>query len=135
MKKFILIALTCLIISSCSKEEPMNNGTKEVTYEYRYEVSGDNYLVIYKNNNNYIEQLSSVDSVWTYSWTQELTVTNNTEEVPVDLQPNPLRWLYVSATNNNQTGNVTVKIYRNNVVVATNTGYGGNSIATISGEY
>ena len=134
MKNFILIALTCLVISSCSKE-PMDSGTKEVTYEYKYEVTGGNYSVVYKNNNNYIEQLSSVDSVWTYSWTQELTVTNNTEEVPVDLQPNPLRWLYVSATNNNQTGNVTVKIYRNNVVVATTTGYGGYSIATISGEY
>ena len=131
MKKIILIALTCLVISSCSKEVL----TKNVTYEYRYEVTGGNYSVIYKNNNNYIEQLPSVDSLWVYSWTQELTVTDNAESIPVDLEPNPLRWLYISATNNNQTGNITVKIYRNNVVVATNTGYGGYTIATISGEY
>ena len=134
MKNFILIALTCLVISSCSKE-PNSPGTKDVTYGYRYEVTGGNYSVIYKNNNNYIEELPSVDSLWVYSWTQELTVTNNAEEIPVDLQPNPLRWLYISATNNNQTGDVTVKIYRNNVVVATKTGYGGYAIATISGEY
>jgi PBP1b-binding outer membrane lipoprotein LpoB len=133
MKNFILIALTCLLISSCSKE-PMDSGTKEVTYEYKYEVTGGNYSVVYKNNNNYIEQLPSADSVWVYSWNQQLTVTK-TEEIPVDLQPNPLRWLYISATNNNQTGDITVKIYRNNIVVATKTGYGGYSIATISGEY
>ena len=131
MKKIILIALTCLVISSCSKEVL----TKNVTYEYRYEVTGGNYSVIYKNNNNYIEQLPSVDSLWVYSWTQELTVTDNAESIPVDLEPNPLSWLYISDTNNNQTGNITVKIYRNNVVVATNTGYGGYTIATISGEY
>ena len=112
----------------------MDSGTKEVTYEYRYEVTGGNYSVVYKNNNNYIEQLPSADSVWVYSWTQQLTVTK-TEEIPVDLQPNPLRWLYISATNNNQTGDITVKIYRNNIVVATKTGYGGYAIATISGEY
>ena len=46
-----------------------------------------------------------------------------------------MRWLYISATNNNQTGDITVKIYRNNIVVATKTGYGGYAIATISGEY
>jgi CRISPR/Cas system endoribonuclease Cas6 (RAMP superfamily) len=112
----------------------MDSGTKEVTYEYKYEVTGGNYSVVYKNNNNYIEQLPSADSVWVYSWTQQLTVTK-TEEIPVDLQPNPLRWLYISATNNNPTGDITVKIYRNNIVVATKTGYGGYSIATISGEY
>ena len=133
MKNFILIALTCLVISSCSKE-PMDSGTKEVTYEYKYEVTGGNYSVVYKDNDNYIEQLPSADSVWVYSWTQQLTVTK-TEEIPVDLQPNPLRWLYISATNNNPTGDITVKIYRNNIVVATKTGYGGYSIATISGEY
>ena len=130
MKNFILIALTCLVISSCSKE----TGTKEVTYEYKYEVTGGNYSLVYKNNNNYIEELPSVDSVWVYSWNQQLTVTK-TEEIPVDLPPNPLRWLYISATNNNPTGDITIKIYRNNVVVATTTGYGGYSIATISGEY
>jgi len=130
MKNFILIALTCLLISSCSKE----TGTKEVTYEYKYEVTGGNYSLVYKNNNNYIEELPSVDSVWVYSWNQQLTVTK-TEEIPVDLPPNPLRWLYISATNNNPTGDIIIKIYRNNVVVATTTGYGGYSIATISGEY
>jgi len=126
--KIMIMALVCLVISSCSKEDL----TKEVTYPYRYEVTGTggDYSMTIQNTSDNTQQWSSVGNGWVYSWTQKLTVDGN--GTPLE---NQTRWLYVSAQNNSSTGNVTVKIYRNNVVVATNTGYGAYAIATVSGSY
>jgi hypothetical protein len=83
-----------------------------------------------QNTSDNTQQWSSVGNGWVYSWTQKLTVDG--DGTPLE---NQTRWLYVSAQNNNSSGDVTVKIYRNNVVVATNTGYGAYTIATVSGNY
>ena len=130
MKQLMMIALmTCSVLTSCSKEEDL---TKEVTYPYKYEVTGTSgdYSMTIQNTSDNTQQWSSVGNGWVYSWTQKLTVDGN--GTPLE---NQTRFLYVSAQNNSSTGNVTVKIYRNNVVVATNTGYGAYTIATASGSY
>ena len=121
--------MMCSVLTSCSKEEDL---TKEVTYPYKYEVTGTggDYSMTIQNTSDNTQQWSSVGNGWVYSWTQKLTVDGN--GTPLE---NQTRFLYVSAQNNSSTGNVTVKIYRNNVVVATNTGYGAYTIATASGSY
>ena len=112
MKLSTLTALLILTIIGCS-DEPLNT-------EYRYEVSGtsDNYFVTMQNTDNNTQQFSEVGNGWYYSWTQS-------EE----------RWLYISAQNNNSSGNVTVKILKAGKVVAQNIGTGGYTIATVSGDY
>ena len=102
--------LILLSISSCEKEN----------IEYRYEVTGTSgsYSVTIQNSDNNTQQWSSVGNGWWYKWTQTGT-----------------RWLYVSAQNNQSSGNVTVKIIRAGKVIAENTGYGGYSIATVDGNY
>ena len=130
MKQLMMMALMmCSVLTSCSKEEDL---TKEVTYPYKYEVTGTggDYSMTIQNTSDNTQQWSSVGNGWVYSWTQKLTVDGN--GTPLE---NQTRFLYVSAQNNSSTGNVTVKIYRNNVVVATNTGYGAYTIATASGSY
>ena len=107
-----LISLLIISIFGCKKEE--------VNVEYKYEVTGTggSYNVTLQNTDNNTQQYSNVGNTWWYKWTQTGT-----------------RWLYVSAQNNNSTGNVTVKIYRAGKVVAENTSYGGYTIATIDGDY
>jgi hypothetical protein len=128
IKMTMMALMMCLVLSSCSKEDL----TKEVTYNYKYEVSGSggDYSMTIQNTSDNTQQWSSVGNGWVYSWTQKLTVDG--DGTPLE---NQTRWLYVSAQNNNSSGDVTVKIYRNNVVVATNTGYGAYTIATVSGNY
>ena len=125
----MMALMMCSVLTSCSKEEDL---TKEVTYPYKYEVTGTggDYSMTIQNTSDNTQQWSSVGNGWVYSWTQKLTVDGN--GTPLE---NQTRFLYVSAQNNSSTGNVTVKIYRNNVVVATNTGYGAYTIATASGSY
>lgn len=108
---FVLMGLTT--ISSCGKYEPSNS-------QYKYEVTGTsgNYSVTIQNTDDNTQQWSSVSNGWYYSWTQTGT-----------------RWLYLSAQNNTANGSVTVKIYKDGQVVATNTSYGAYSIATVSGDY
>jgi len=105
---FILLAI--FTFSSCEKDN----------LDYKYEVTGTSgdYSVTIQNTDDNTQQWSSVGSGWYYKWTQTGT-----------------RWLYVSAQNNNPTGNVTVKIYKANKVIAENTSYGGYTIATVSGNY
>ena len=88
--------------------------------KYKYEVTGTSgsYSVTIENADNNTQQFSSVGNGWYYSWTQTGT-----------------RWLYLSAQNNNGTGNVTVNIYKNDKKIATNTSYGGYTIATVDGTY
>jgi hypothetical protein len=106
------IFLMMITLSSCSDE------FDEV--EYRYEVSGTsgNYSVTIQNADDNTQQYGSVGSGWWYKWDQSGT-----------------RFLYVSAQNNNESGNVTVKIIRNGKVLQTNTSEGGYTIATVSGEF
>ena len=115
MKKISLLLIlisTLLLFYSCEKAES--------EAEYKYEVTGTsgNYSVTIENSDEDTQQWSSVGNGWWYKWTQ-------TGE----------RWLYVSAQNNNSTGNVTVKIIRDGKVLKENTSYGGYSIATASGTY
>jgi len=115
MKKIaqiILIAVLIIATAGCEKEE--------VNVEYKYEVTGTggSYDVTIQNTDNNVQQYSNVGNGWWYKWTQTGS-----------------RWLYLSAQNNNSTGNVTVKIYRAGKVVAENTSYGGYTIATVDGDY
>jgi hypothetical protein len=71
-----------------------------------------------QNTDDNTQQYSNVGNGWWYKWKQT-----------------GRRWLYISAQNNSSTGNVTVKIYRNGKVVATNTSYGAYTIATVDGDY
>jgi len=109
MKKlfFILILLT-----SCTAEE------QPISYEYRVTGTSGSYSVTIENAYDNSQQWGEVGNGWWYKWTQTGT-----------------RWLYVSAQNNRSSGNVTVQIVRGGVVVASNTSYGGYTIATCSGRY
>ena len=115
MKKLLLLLsiLFTIVITSCSDLD-------DTPSEYKYEVTGTsgNYFVTLQNTDNNTQQYSNVGNGWWYKWSQTGT-----------------RWLYLSEQNNNSTGNVTVKIYKNNKVIAQNTSYGGYTIATVSGEY
>jgi hypothetical protein len=105
----LILVFTCL---GCEKAE--------VNVEYKYEVSGTggSFDVTIQNTDNNTQQFSNVGNGWWYKWTQT-----------------GKRWLYVSAQNNNSSGNVTVKIYRGGIVVSENTSYGGYTIATVHGDY
>lgn len=114
MKKvsLLLLLITLAFLYSCE--------LVETEKEYKYEVTGTggSYSVTIQNDKDDTQQYSKVGNGWWYKW-------NQTGE----------RWLYVSAQNNNSSGNVTVKIIRDGKVVKTNTSYGGYSIATASGTY
>lgn len=100
------------IVNSCTKEPEPD--------DYKYEVTGtsNSFSVTIVNTDDNVQQYNPVGSGWWYKWTQTGT-----------------RYLYVSAQNNNSSGSVTVKIYKNNVVVSENTSTGGYTIATTSGNY
>lgn len=107
---------------------------EEVTYQYKYEVTGTGgeYSVTMQNSSNNTQQFSSVGNGWSYSWSQTLAADKKSGD-PFD--ETQTRWLYLSAQNLKSQGNVTVNIYRNNEIVATNTSVGGFSIASVSGDY
>ncbi len=109
MKVLIGLLMITILLSSCEKES-----------DYKYEVSGTsgNYSVTLQNTDDNTQQWSSVGTGWNYTWTQTGT-----------------RWLYISAQNNNGNGDVTVKIIKDGKTVSQNTGYGGYTIATASGDY
>lgn len=128
MKKVYLVGLlVTLLFMGCKKWE-------EVTYQYKYEITGTSgeYSVTIQNTDNNTQQWSSVRNGWNYTWNQTLSADKKSGD-PFD--ENQTRWLYLSAQNSQSQGNVTVSIYRNNKIVATNTGFGGFSIATVSGDY
>lgn len=106
-----LFILGLLFLGGCSKD----GGT-----EYYYEVtgSGGSFDVTIEGAPSGTAQFADVRSGWRYKWNQYGT-----------------RWLYVSAQNNNSSGDVTVKIVRRGKVKATQTSSGGYVIATVSGEY
>ena len=128
MKKIMIVLLTITALASCKKDNPLKDTTYE--YEYKYEVSGTggNYSITIQNANNNTQKWFGEYNGWWYKWNQDVTVYSTGEPVNT-------RLLYLSAQNNNSSGNVTVKIYRNNIVVAQNTSYGGFTIATVSGDY
>jgi hypothetical protein len=134
MKKLILMVLFGLSLVSTffsCKKEP---STKQVTWEYKYEVTGvgsNDFSIILQNTDNNSQQWSNVSNGWWYKWSQTLTVDGN--NVPLS---NQTRWLYLSAQDNSGNAqSVTVKIYRNNQVVSQNTSYGPFTIATIDGSF
>ena len=109
MKKVLVFVLAIFLLSSCTKEK-----------SYSYEVTGTSgsYSVTLQNSDDNTQQWASVGNGWAYKWSQKGT-----------------RWLYVSAQNNNASGNVTVRILINGKIVAENTSVGGYTIATVSGDY
>jgi hypothetical protein len=115
MKNLISILVISIFFFGCKKEE-----IKPSPVDYKYLITGTSgsYSVTLQNVDNNVQQWSDVGQNCYYTWTQTGT-----------------RWLYLSAQNNKSSGNVTVKIYRNNIVVAENTSYGGYTIATVSGTY
>lgn len=110
MKKLLLILL---ILTSCTAEE------QPTPYEYRVSGTSGSYSVTLQNAYNNTQQWGEVGNGWWYKWTQ----TGSD------------RWLYISAQNNRDYGSVTVEIARGGRVVASNTSYGGYTIATVSGRY
>ena len=110
MKKLLFILL---LLTSCVAED------QPTPYEYRVTGTSGSYSVTLQNAYNNTQQWSEVGNGWWYKWTQ--TGSN--------------RWLYISAQNNNASGSVTVEIVRGGRVVASNTSYGGYTIATVSGRY
>jgi hypothetical protein len=110
MKKLLSILTISILFFGC----------KKLPDKYKYEVTGSSgdYSITIQNSDNNIQQWSNVGNGWWYTWEQTGT-----------------RFLYLSAQNNQSSGNVTVKIYKNNSVIAQNTSYGGYSIATVSGTY
>ena len=109
MKKLLFLIL---LLTSCTAEE------QAVQYEYRVSGSSGNYSVTLQNAYNNLQQWSEVGNGWWYKWSQ-----------------NGTRQLYISAQNKNASGSVTVQIVRGGQVVASNTSYGGYTIATVSGRY
>jgi hypothetical protein len=110
MRKLLLLFF---LLTSCVAED------QPVPYEYRVSGTSGSYSVTLQNAYDNTQQWGEVGNGWWYKWTQ----TGGT------------RWLYISAQNNRSSGNVTVQIVQAGVVVASNTSYGGYSIATISGRY
>ena len=108
MKKLLLL----LLLTSCVAED------QPTPYEYRVTGTSGNYSVTLQNAYNNLQQFGGVSNGWWYKWTQTGT-----------------RSLYFSAQNNNASGSVTVEIVRGGRVVASNTSYGGYTIATVSGRY
>ena len=109
MKKVLGFVLAILLLTSCTKEK-----------SYTYEVTGTSgsYSVTLQNSDDNTQQWANVGNGWVYKWSQKGT-----------------RWLYLSAQNNNSSGNVTVRILINGKIVAENTSVGGYTIATVSGDY
>jgi hypothetical protein len=108
MKKLLFL----LLLTSCVAEE------QPTPYEYRVSGSSGSYSVTLQNAYDNTQQWDPVGNGWWYKWTQTGT-----------------RWLYISAQNNQDFGNVTVQIVKNGQVVASNTSYGAYTIATVSGRY
>jgi hypothetical protein len=108
MKKLLFL----LLLTSCVAED------QPTPYEYRVTGTSGNYSVTLQNAYNNLQQFGGVGNGWWYKWTQTGT-----------------RALYISAQNNNASGSVTVEIVRGGRVVASNTSYGGYTIATVSGRY
>lgn len=109
MKKLLFLLL---VLTSCTAEE------QAISYEYRVSGTSGNYSVTLQNAYDNTQQWDPVGNGWWYKWSQTGT-----------------RWLYISAQNNNSSGSVTVQIVRGGQVVASNTSYGGYTIATVSGRY
>ena len=109
MKKLLFLLL---LLTSCAAEE------QAISYEYRVSGSSGSYSITLQNSDDNLQQWNPVGNGWWYKWTQTGT-----------------RFLYISAQNNNASGSVTVQIVRGGQVVATNTSYGGYTIATVSGRY
>lgn len=109
MKKLLFLLL---LLTSCVAED------QPTPYEYRVTGTSGNYSVTLQNAYNNLQQFGGVGNGWWYKWTQTGT-----------------RSLYISAQNNNASGSVTVEIVRGGRVVASNTSYGGYTIATVSGRY
>ena len=116
INKFIVLILL-FSLSSCLKDNSSPNPTKS---KYKYYVSGTSgsYSVTIENANNNTQQFDPIGNGWAYTWEQT-----------------GKRWLYLSAQNNNSTGTVVVRIYKDGVIIASNKSVGGHTIADVSGTY
>jgi len=115
MKKIVIcffIVSVLLILTSC-------DNTIFGESDWKYEVTGSaatvNITISNKNGNT--EQQSSVTIPWTTTFTKDNTYTF---------------FAYISAQNNGPSGDVTVKIYKNDKLVDSATSSGAYVIATAS---
>ena len=105
VKLIVLISLSILYIG-CSIE-----------CEYKVTGSANRVDVTYSNKSGGTSQESNVSTPWTHSFKGENE-----------------QFVYISAQNQGESGNVTVSIYRNGKKIETSTSNGAYVIATASGS-
>jgi hypothetical protein len=118
----LLFFVTCLF--SC-------NINQNQTAEYKFEISGTfgskpafvgsdlmfSNVVLFNDADGNNHKWDNVVKGWTYTWKQK-----------------GIRFININVTNTSNEGDITIKVFRNNELIATNTGYGG-SFAAILGNY
>lgn len=112
-----ILSLTIwMSFSGCVK----NDAPEVYTFNDKYTVTGTggDFDVTYTNKDGNTSQSNGVSSGWSYSWTK----TSRDPDI----------FIYLSAQNGLNYGNVTVKFYQNNELVYSNTSTGAYCIATVS---
>jgi hypothetical protein len=113
-----ILAVIAVVIGVCSNSStPSTN--KPTTYTIKYEVTGSATFVslTYENEDGGTSQIDSASVPWTHTFTAEKG-----------------DFVYISAQNNGENGNVTANIYLNGTLVKTSTSSGAYVIATASGS-
>ena len=111
-KTFLLLAaIFCLLLSACSDD---------TEYTYNYEVTGTagRYGVTFQDKNDEVELGGVVGNGWTYTWNQT-----------------GKRFMNIIAQSYEKEGSVTVSIYKNGKVIATDTQSGEFATASVTGNY
>ncbi len=116
MKNLLFVLSTSILfLSSCNKDK-QTSSSNQVQYKYEVTGTGGPLSVTYKDENNQMVTEANIGSGWNYTWNQSGT-----------------RWLYLSGQNNSS-GNVTVRIYRDGVSLGTTIQPAGYP-AIIEGQY
>lgn len=124
--KSISIILLVICLFSCG-----NNQRQEQPAEYYFEITGtwgkldwaegtlsaSSNLISFTDTEGNHHTSKDVENGWTYSWKQTGT-----------------RFISITAGNVSNTGDITIKLFRNNKLIETNTGF-GSSYAIITGTY
>jgi len=111
MKKIFLVAILCFLLSACAD----NN-----EYIYNYEVTGTagRYGVTIQDKYDVTKLEGVVGNGWTYTWTQT-----------------GKRFIFIVAQSYEKEGSVTVNIYKNGKIIATDTQSGEFATASVTGNY
>lgn len=106
-----LVLFVTLLLMACSN--PFDS-----SIAVKYEVTGTAELVnvTYQNNNGGISQVTDASLPWS------MTFSGNPED-----------YVYLSAQNQEETGSITVTIYKNNDVFKSATSTGSYVVASVSG--